>query len=136
MMSWRQGAAAYAAAFLTMLVLDAIWLSTMASRLYRPVLGDWMREQPDLLAAAVFYALYLLGVVVMAVRPALASPQSRHAAAWGAFLGLLCYGTYDLTNQATLNGWPWRLTLIDLTWGCSLTALAAAAGHRAARAVR
>jgi uncharacterized membrane protein len=136
MMNTRQALAAYAAAFLVMLVLDAIWLSTMASRLYKPVLGSWMRPEPDLAAAGLFYALYLLGVVVMAVRPAMQSASSLVAAGWGAFLGLLCYGTYDLTNQATLVGWPWYLTLIDLAWGCSLTAVAAAAAHRAARAVR
>jgi uncharacterized membrane protein len=114
---------AFALAALAFLALDAVWLTTMASRLYRPAIGHMMREDFDVLAAAAFYAIYLAGLVVFVVLPA-ASP--RGAAARGALFGLVAYATYDLTNQATIVGWPWRVTLADLCWGALATSCAAA----------
>lgn len=110
------------------LALDAAWLGLMAERLYRPAIGPLLAETVDLAAAAAFYALYLAGVAGLAVMPALASGRWRGAAARGALLGLVAYGTYDLTNQATLRGWPWHVTFADLAWGTLATALAAGAG--------
>lgn len=126
---------AFGAALLTMLSLDAIWLTTMLEPVYRPVLGAWMRPQPDLGAALAFYLLYNAGVVALAVAPAWTQPGARlgSVAARGAALGLIAYGTYDLTNQATLQGWPWSLTLIDLAWGTTLTALCATTAWLASR---
>lgn len=129
----RHFVVAFAAAALAFLLLDAAWLTTMASRLYRPAIGHIMREDFDVLAAAAFYALYLAGVVVFVVRP---SADARSALARGAFFGLVCYATYDLTNQATVVGWPWHVTLVDLAWGSFVTATSAWVAHRAARAVR
>ena len=134
-MTAKQTAAAYAAAALALLVLDAFWLTTMASRLYRPALGDLMRETPDFLAAGLFYALYLAGVVIFAVRPSVDARSWTAAAARGAAFGLVAYATYDLTNQATLRGWPWHVTLVDLAWGTFLTATGAVAGRAGARAL-
>jgi len=134
-MTLKQAAAAYLATLLTLLALDAVWLTTMASRLYRPALGDLMLERPDVAAAALFYAIYLAGVVLFAVRPSLASASWTAAAGWGAAFGLVAYATYDLTNQATLRGWPWHITLADLCWGTFLTAAGATAGRWAANAV-
>ncbi|MEO8299674.1 MAG: DUF2177 family protein [Burkholderiales bacterium] len=127
-MSIKPYAIAYGAAALVFLALDATWLSTMASRLYRPLLGPLMLERPDLAAAVPFYLLYVLGVVVFCIAPAL--DTGEWLAAWwrGAFFGLVAYATYDLTNQATLQGWPWRLTLTDMAWGTLATSVAAAAG--------
>jgi uncharacterized membrane protein len=115
------------------LLLDAVWLSLMAERLYRPALGALMRPDFDLLAAALFYPLYLAGVVGFVVMPALAKGRALAALGGGAAFGLICYATYDLTNQATLRGWPWHVTLADLAWGSTATALAALAGFLAAR---
>jgi uncharacterized membrane protein len=131
--SWprpRSSIVAFVAAALAFLLLDAAWLTTIASRLYRPAIGHIMRDDFDGLAAAAFYALYLTGVVVFAVRP---SADARAALARGAFFGLVCYGTYDLTNQATVAGWPWHVTLADLAWGAFATATSAWVSHRAAR---
>lgn len=123
----RRLASAYAIAAGVFLLLDAIWLSAMASRLYRPAIGHLMRPDFDLTAAALFYALYLLGIVVFVVRSAGSTGQ---AFAQGALFGLICYATYDLTNQATLVGWPWYVTLIDLVWGAFVTGTTAAAARR------
>lgn len=127
----RHFVVAFAAAAAAFLVLDAAWLSTMASRLYRPAIGHVMREDFDVLAAAAFYAIYLAGVVVFVVRP---SSSGRAAVARGAFFGLVCYATYDLTNQATLVGWPWLVTGVDLCWGAFVTATSAWVAYHASRA--
>jgi uncharacterized membrane protein len=133
-MSLRQFAIAYLAAAVVFLVLDAIWLTTMADRLYRPVLGHLMLERFALAPAALFYVIYLAGVVVFAVSPALASGRWLGALGHGALLGLMAYATYDLTNQATLKDWSWTVTIADLCWGTFVTAVAAAAAAKAALA--
>jgi uncharacterized membrane protein len=129
-MSLRQFAIAYAAAAVVFLVLDAIWLTLMADRLYRPAIGHLMLERFALAPAAAFYAIYLAGVVVFAVSPALGSGRWLTALGLGALLGLMAYATYDLTNQATLKDWSWTVTIADLCWGTFVTAVAAAVAAR------
>ncbi|WP_018388292.1 DUF2177 family protein [Ancylobacter sp. FA202] len=126
---------AYASTGLVFLALDALWLGFMASRVYRPLIGDLMAEQPNWPPAVLFYLLYVTGVVVFAVQPALASGRWTTALMLGAFLGLIAYGTYDLTNHATLRNWPAAMTAIDLAWGTFATAMAATAGMLITRAV-
>ena len=121
---------AYAVTALVFLALDAIWLTAMADRLYRPALGRLMLDRFELAPAVAFYAVYLVGVVVFAVMPGLESRRATTALGLGALLGLVAYATYDLTNQATLRDWPWRVTLADLCWGTLVTGVAAAVGCR------
>lgn len=130
----RQLLTAYATCAGGFLLLDACWLTLMGTRLYRPALGSLMRTDIDWLAAALFYVIYLAGIVGFAVVPALTTKSGRTALLRGAAFGFVCYATYDLTNQATLVGWPWHITLADLAWGSSATALAALLGWRVARA--
>ena len=103
------------------------WLGTMASRLYRPTLGDIMLGSPNLPAAAAFYLIYPVGLVIFAVLPALKSGSLAQAALSGALLGFFSYMTYDLTNQATLRNWTTQLSLVDIGWGTLLGAISAAA---------
>lgn len=124
---------AFIAAAIIMLALDALWLTLATPILYRPALGSLLADPPNLAAAAAFYLLYLAGVFVFAVRPALATLSVARAARLGGFFGLVAYGTYDLTNLATLAAWPLGLTFIDMLWGTALTALVAAAAIAAAR---
>jgi uncharacterized membrane protein len=124
-MTLLQTLAAYGVAALVFLGLDALWLSTMAGRLYRPAIGHLMAPDFALAPAALFYLLYVAGIVGFAVAPALASGRALEALARGAALGLLAYATYDLTNQATLRAWPWHLTLADMAWGTFVTGAAA-----------
>lgn len=124
---------ALAGAAAAMLFLDAIWLSTMAERLYRPELGDLLADQFRPYPAFIFYALYLFGVVYFAVYPALHKGGWRIAALNGALFGLIAYGTYDLTNQATLRHWPVLVTVLDMIWGAVISTAAAIAGYAAAR---
>ena len=122
---------AYLGAGLTFAAIDAVWLTTMANRLYRPVIGSIMADRPDMKAAVAFYLISIAGTVFLAIDPALRGGGWGRAALNGAVLGFVAYATYDLTNQATLNVWSTRLTLIDLAWGTVMTS--ALGGYFAAR---
>ena len=125
-------AIAYLAALLAMAGLDYVWLTTMSAALYRRDLGPLLADDPKLGVAAVFYLAYAVGVVIFAVRPALASGDWRSAALYGALFGFFAYATYDLTNFSTLKVWSLRVTLLDIGWGIVLTAVAASVGALAA----
>ncbi|MDB5543073.1 MAG: rane protein [Hyphomicrobiales bacterium] len=122
----------YGATLVAFLAIDFIWLGFVATRFYREQLGHMMLEKPLLGVAFAFYALYALGIVVFAVMPASRDDTWRTAALLGALLGLVAYGTYDLTNFATLKGWPPTMTFVDMAWGMVLTAASATAGYYAA----
>lgn len=107
------------------LALDAVWLSTMGPRLYRPAIGHLMAADVDWIAAVLFYVAYVGGLATLAIAP---SADVRGAAWRGALFGFVAYATYDLTNQATLRDWPWLVTTADLCWGTFVSAAASAAG--------
>jgi uncharacterized membrane protein len=117
---------AYAATLVLFLAADMAWLTTMTRLIYRPVLGDVLLARPNLAPAAVFYLFYPAGLVMFVVLPALRGGGVTQAALWGALFGLFTYGTYDLTNQATLRNWSTMLTVVDVAWGTALGAAAAA----------
>jgi uncharacterized membrane protein len=100
------------------------------------VIGSVLAEKPNMTAAVSFYLIYLVGVTVFALRPALASGDWRTGLVYGALFGFFAYATYDLTNMATLKVWSLKITLIDMAWGTVLTGAAASAGALAALAVR
>jgi uncharacterized membrane protein len=118
---------AFAIGTLAFLALDAVWLTTMAPRLYRPLIGHLMRPDFDWIAAAAFYVIYLSAMVTLVVLPA---ASVRAAAVRGAVFGFAAYATYDLTNQATLRDWSWVVTAADLAWGTFITASACALARR------
>jgi uncharacterized membrane protein len=125
---------AYLVALLFLLVADAIWLGLVMTGQYQAWLGPLMREQPLLWPAAAFYLAYPVGLVVFGVLPGLERQRWQRSAALSALFGLLAYGTYDLSNLATLNGWPVQLALADMAWGAALSCCAGSAGYFAARA--
>ena len=131
-MRWIAG---YLAALVVFAAGDLAWLTLMGPRLYRPVIGPLMADKPDLRAAVAFYALYLTGVCVFAIAPGLKAGRPLAALGSGVLLGLIAYGVYDLTNQATLKVWSTRLSLIDMAWGALLTGVAALVGCLAAQAL-
>ena len=122
---------AYFASALVMGGLDFLWL-TNTRAIYQRALGPALAEQPDMRAAVAFYLLYLVGVMIFAVRPALAGGDWRLATLYGALFGFFAYATYDLTNLATLKTFTLQATLYDLAWGTFITATAATAGALAA----
>ena len=118
---------AYLATLAVFLPCDMVWLGTMASRLYKPTLGDILLSDANLPAAGAFYAIYPIGLVFFAVAPALKAGSLGQAALSGALLGFFTYMTYDLTNQATLKNWTTQLTLADIGLGTVLGAVSATA---------
>ncbi len=130
----RSALIAYAATLVVFLALDAVWLGTIALGLYRSRLGELLLERPNMAVAGLFYAVYVAGVVFFAVAPALQQGSWSSAVLHGAVLGFIAYATYDLTNLATLRGWPSDLALIDLAWGTLLTAASATGGYIVAAA--
>lgn len=114
---------AYVTAAVAFGALDALWLRWAAPNLYRPLIGEMLADSFRMVPALVFYALYIAGMVWFAVRPGLAQGVP-YGVLNGALLGALCYATYDLTNQATLKVWSTQMTVIDIAWGASATALA------------
>jgi uncharacterized membrane protein len=122
-------AAAYLASLVAMGVLDFAWLRTMVPIVYRPQLGALLADRPVLWAAAAFYLLYPVGIVLFAVAPGLRANSLSVALSLGAALGLFAYMTYDLTNMATLRGWSVKITAIDMLWGAILTCACAGIGY-------
>lgn len=119
---------AYLATAAVFFGLDFVWLGKVATTFYRSQLGDMMRERPDFLAAGAFYLIYIGGIVYFAVQPYISGGSWTQALLSGAILGLIAYGTYDITNLATLKNWPLAMSLVDMAWGTVLTGVAAAAG--------
>ncbi len=115
--------------YVSMLIMDGIWLSLMMKPFYNKYLGSLLTGSINFSAAGIFYLLYGVGVLVFVVSPLVKSNGSlAQAFMMGAFLGLVAYGTYDLTNQTTLKDWNVIVTVVDMTWGAVLTGVAGAIG--------
>ena len=121
------------AAAIIMGVLDFIWLGFIAKKLYYGEMGDILLKKPNMLAALLFYAIYVVGAVVLVVLPALSTNSFAHAAGYGALLGFVAYATYDLTNPATLKGFSSKVVAIDLVWGTFITAAVCAGSFTVAQ---
>lgn len=104
------------------LLIDVAWLALIAPKLYKANIGHLMADKPNLPAAGVFYLLYIAALLFFVIDPALVKGSAWQAVWTGAFLGLVMYATYDLTNLATLKDWPLKITAIDLAWGTFITA--------------
>ena len=118
------------------LAIDFVWLTQIAGPYYFELLGDLMRDDVRYDIAGAFYALYVLGIVHFCIIPALERGGVRRAAVDGAFLGVIAYATYELTNLATLKGWPIELAITDIIWGGVLTSACATIGFLLTRRFR
>jgi len=123
----------YVATAAVFLGLDFLWLSKVAKSFYFDRLGSLLLDKPNMGAAVAFYCIYIVGVVIFAVAPALRSDSTTTALIYGALFGFFAYGTYDMTNYATLRNWSLTVSLVDIAWGTFLTALSATAGYLATR---
>jgi len=119
--------AAYLVTAILFGLLDALWLTKVGPKLYRPEIGELLMDGWRPAPALIFYILYILGIQIFAVQPALAAGKWQIAAGYGALFGFFCYMTYDLTNHATMKIWSTKVTLADIAWGTAATALAAGA---------
>jgi uncharacterized membrane protein len=103
-------------------VIDMVWLVLVAKKFYQEQIGFLMRPDINWLAAIIFYILFIAGLVVFVISPAVEKHSWVHALIFGAFFGLITYATYDLTNLATMKDWPILVTIVDLIWGTILAA--------------
>lgn len=113
---------AYCAAVIAFLIIDGLWLGVVAKSFYADNLGDLLRRRILALPAMAFYLMYTAGLVFLAVRPGQSDVGIASVALYGAIVGFLAYGTYDMTNLATLRDWPWIVSVVDLIWGTVLSA--------------
>ena len=108
---------AYLSTAVVFFILDFIWLSSMATTFYRARLPDIMATDVNYPAAVLFYVIFVAGVVIFAVGPALENGRWATALTYGALFGFMAYATYDLTSQATLKQWSTAVTVVDMAWG-------------------
>jgi uncharacterized membrane protein len=109
--------------------MDLVWLWFAVPRLYRPELGERLRKRPNVPGAIAFYLIYLVGLVALAIAPALEAGDPWEALWRGSLFGLIAYMTYDLTNQTTLKDWPLKITVVDIIWGVAINSAVALAGY-------
>lgn len=110
-------------AFAVFMVIDLIWLGVIAAPFYRNQIGFFMAKNVNWAAAVLFYIIFIVGMVVFVIQPALTAQSITSAILLGALFGLVTYATYDLTNLATLEGWPLTLVVVDIIWGTTLSVL-------------
>lgn len=108
--------------------IDMLWLGLVAKGLYNKYLGSFLAEQVNWTAAIIFYLLFIVGIFVFAIMPAVEKDSLMKAVLLGALFGFFTYATYDLTNLATLKDWPIKIVLIDIVWGAVLTASVSTSG--------
>lgn len=114
----------YLASLAVFLAIDMIWLTTVAPSFYQDQIGFLLSENPNVLAAGLFYLLFVVGLLYFVVLPALKAKKIAvlKIAMAGGFFGLVTYATYDLTNYATIADWPLLLVVVDMIWGTVLSA--------------
>jgi uncharacterized membrane protein len=123
----------YVIAFLVFLFIDLLWLGVIAKSFYFRHLEPFFAEKINWPAAFIFYILFVAGILVFAIFPALEKQSLQRAVVYGALFGFFTYATYDLTNLATLRNWPVIIVIVDILWGTVLCAAVATAGYLAAR---
>ena len=110
------------------LVIDVVWLSITVKSLYKPALGNLLKDKPVMWAAVLFYIIYMIGVALIILKPALANDSISQALWTGVVFGVVAYGTYNLTNMATVKNWSASIVWIDMIWGGLLTGFSSAIG--------
>lgn len=113
---------------LVFFAIDIVWIGGFAKKFYWGNMGSLLKDDINWVAALVFYLLYILGIFIFAIVPAVKSDSLQYALLYGALFGFFCYATYDLTNLATMKGFPMRVAVVDLIWGTILTGTVATAG--------
>ena len=108
-------------ALVIFLAFDSIWLVKIAPKLYKQYIGHLMAKKPNLQAAGLFYVLYIVGLLIFVLVPAIDANSISRALGYGALFGFFTYATFDLTSQAVFKKWPWAITGIDLLWGSFVT---------------
>lgn len=114
---------------LVFFAVDMLWLGFIAKNLYRKYLGGFLSDAVNWKAAIIFYLLFIVGIFIFTIMPAIEKNSPGKAILLGALFGFFTYATYDLTNLATLKNWPLPIVFIDMAWGAVLTATVSTAGY-------
>jgi uncharacterized membrane protein len=115
----------YVATFVVLMALDFVFLGILAKGFFVSEVGDMLGEVRAL-PAVLFYALYVVGILIFVSAQPSATPQ--HTLTTGALFGLFCYATFDLTALALLKHWSWAVAAVDVSWGAVVTAVSSTAG--------
>jgi uncharacterized membrane protein len=118
----------YLLTLIVFLIVDMFWLGIIAKNLYQKYLGFFLTDRVNWTAAMIFYLIYVVGISIFAIYPAVNKGSAINAILMGALFGIFTYATYDLTNLATLKGWPLQIVFIDILWGAFLSALVSFSG--------
>lgn len=118
----------YLLTFFVFLIVDMFWLGIIAKNLYQKYLGGFLTDRVNWTAALIFYFVYVVGISIFAIYPAVNKGSALNAIFMGALFGIFAYATYDLTNLATLKGWPLPIVFIDIFWGAVLSAIVSFSG--------
>ena len=110
------------------LIIDVVWLSFSVKSFYKPQLGDLLNDKPVIWAAILFYFIYVLGLAIIILQPAIDKDSVSHAFIMGIIFGIVAYGTYNLTNMATIKNWSPYVVFVDMFWGGILTGTSSALG--------
>ena len=127
---------AYCLTAVVFFAIDIVWLGFIAKNLYSKYLGHLLRPDVNWIAGGLFYLLYIIGILIFAVYPAVNKNSFGHAIIMGALFGFFAYATYDLTNLATLRDWPLAISVIDIAWGVFLTGTVSSASFFIVRSLR
>ena len=118
--------------FLTVAVffaVDMLWLGLIAKNLYARYLGNFLSDKVNWTAAISFYLLFIVGIFIFVIMPAVEKESWVRATLMGGLFGFIAYATYDLTNLATMKDWPYVIVIIDMLWGFVLTATVSVSGY-------
>jgi uncharacterized membrane protein len=118
----------YVLTSLVFFAIDLTWLGLVAKKFYWEQLGGLLKENVNWAAAITFYLIYIVGIFIFSILPAVENDSVKHAVFYGALFGFFAYATYDLTNLATLKDWPLKVVLVDIVWGIVLTGAVSTAG--------
>lgn len=119
----------YLIALPVFLAIDMVWLTLVAKNFYAKQIGFLMTKNPNLIAALIFYLIFIAGLIIFVITPALDKKMWTQALLAGTFFGLVTYATYDLTNLATVKDWPLIVTIVDLIWGMFVSAAVSVATY-------
>lgn len=115
--------------FAVFLIIDMLWLGLIAKNIYQKYLGNFLTDDVNWIAAFIFYFIFVVGISIFAIYPAVKKGSILNAILMGSLFGFFTYGTYDLTNLATLKDWPLPIVFIDIIWGSVLSALVSLSGY-------
>ena len=118
----------YLLTFVVFLMVDMLWLGVIAKNIYQKYLGGFLSDNVNWTAAIIFYFIFVVGISIFAIYPAINKDSVFNAILMGALFGFFTYATYDLTNLATLKGWPLKIVFIDILWGTTLSAIVSFSG--------